>query len=269
MKLNNKASFRVYIDESGDEGFRFNSDGSGSSRWFVISALVVRIKNDIHIVNCLKATRKLLKKPLNHPLHFVDLKHEQRVPYVRRIGELSARTVSVMIYKPAIQEPEKFQNEKYLLYRYATRLLLERVSWLCRNHQIEGEGDGTCDIIFSNRSNMSYEEVQNYLQHLIDQSGTLPQEVQIDPSVIHPCEIKAIEHSKLAGLQAADAIASSMHFAVKRNIYGESEPAYSRLLTKTFYRHKSTLLGYGVKLWPDSLDTVQTKAPEVKNLEGL
>ena len=116
---------------------------------------------------------------------------------------------------------------------------------------------------------MSYEEIQNYLQHLIDQSGTLPQGVQIDPRFIHPSEIKAIEHSKLAGLQAADAIASSMHFAVKRNIYGESEPAYSRLLTKTFYRHKSTLLGYGVKLWPDSLDTVQTKAPEVKNLEGL
>jgi len=26
-------SFMVYIDESGDEGFVFNGDGSGSSRW--------------------------------------------------------------------------------------------------------------------------------------------------------------------------------------------------------------------------------------------
>lgn len=269
MKLNNKASFRAYIDESGDEGFRFHPDGSGSSRWFVISALVLRIKNDAQVVDCLKDTRKILKKPAKFPLHFVDLKHEQRVPYARRVGELSARTVSVMIYKPAIQEPEKFQNEKYLLYRYATRLLLERVSWLCRDHQIAGEGDGTCDIVFSNRSNMSYEEIQCYLQHLIDQSGSLPQEVQIDPTVIQPRAIKAVEHSKLAGLQAADAVASSMHFVVKRNIYGESEPAYSRLLTKTFYRHKNNLQGYGIKLWPDSLAVLKNKAPEVKHLEGL
>jgi hypothetical protein len=269
MKLNKTASFRAYIDESGDEGFRFKSDGSGSSRWFVISALVTRLKNDAQIVDCLKETRKLLNKPLKHPLHFADLKHEQRVPYVRRIGSLAARTVSIMIYKPSIQEPEKFQNEKYLLYRYATRLLLERVSWLCRDHRFEHEGDGTCDIIFSNRSNMSYEDIKKYIEHLIEESGPLPQEVQMDASVIQSKQIKAIEHSKLAGLQAADAIASSMHFAVKRNIYGESEPAYCRLLSKTFYRHKSKLQGYGIKLWPDSLEILQTKAPEAKNLEGL
>jgi len=34
----------------------------------------------------------------------------------------------VLVYKPLIAEPEKFQNSKYRLYRYATRLLLERVS---------------------------------------------------------------------------------------------------------------------------------------------
>lgn len=42
--------------------------------------------------------------------------------------------VSVLVYKPLIAEPEKFQNSKnfkYLLYRCATRMLLERVSWRC------------------------------------------------------------------------------------------------------------------------------------------
>lgn len=116
---------------------------------------------------------------------------------------------------------------------------------------------------------MSYEDIQNYLEHLIKRSGSLPQEVQIDASVIRPAQIKAVEHSKLAGLQATDAVASSMHFAVKRNLYGESEPAYSHLIAKTFYRHKNTLQGYGIKLWPDTLAEVQTKALEAKNLEGL
>ena len=27
--------------------------------------------------------------------------------------------------------------------------------------------------------------------------------------------------------------------------------------------------GYGIKLWPDTLAEVQTKAPEAKHLEGL
>ena len=34
--------FSVFIDESGDEGFVFRPDGSGSTRWFAISAVVVR-----------------------------------------------------------------------------------------------------------------------------------------------------------------------------------------------------------------------------------
>lgn len=269
MNLSRDASFRAYVDESGDEGFVFREDGSGSSRWFVISALVMRVKKDLSVVECLKETRKLLGKPPKHPLHFVDLKHEQRVPYVRRVGALSTRTISVMIYKPSIQEPEKFQNEKYLLYRYATRLLLERLSWLCRDHYINGEGDRTCEVVFSNRSNMSYEDIRDYLNHLIENAGSQPNEVQIQPEIIRPNEIRAVEHSKLAGLQAADAVASSLHFAVKRNRYGEAEPAYAQHLRKTFYRNKGQLHGYGLKLWPDPLNVTQTKAPEANNLEGL
>ena len=75
------------------------------------------------------------------------------------MGELPIRTVSVLVYKPLIAEPEKFQNTKYLLYRYATRLLLERVSWLGRDQRRPGEGDGFTEVIFSNRSNMSYEDI--------------------------------------------------------------------------------------------------------------
>ncbi|WP_207787910.1 DUF3800 domain-containing protein [Candidatus Thiosymbion oneisti] len=40
------SSFVVYLDESGDEGFVFSDDGSGSSRWLVLSAAVIRKAND-------------------------------------------------------------------------------------------------------------------------------------------------------------------------------------------------------------------------------
>jgi len=264
-----KASFIAYVDESGDEGFVFNADGSGSSRWFVISAAVVRQSNDLQMVQCLKEVRALLKKEPKTPLHFVDLKHEQRVPYIRRVGELPIRTVSVLVYKPLIAEPEKFQNTSYLLYRYATRLLLERVSWLCRDQRRPGEGDGFAEIIFSNRSNMSYEEIRAYLRLLLKQAEANPQQVQLDHTVIDPDRIRSVEHSKLAGLQVADAVASGFHFAVKVNRYGETETGYLPHLKRSIYRHKGETVGYGLKVWPEDLATVKAKAPEAFNLEGL
>lgn len=262
-------SFVVYIDESGDEGFVFNRDGSGSSRWFVLSAAVIRKMNDLRMVSCLKDVRDVLGKSPKTPLHFVDLKHEQRMPYIRRVGELPIRTVSILIHKPSISEPEKFQNTKYLLYRYATRMLLERVSWLCRDHRTAGEGDGFAEIIFSNRSNMSYDDIRDYLHLLLRQHGDDPQKVQIDPSVIDPAQIRSVEHSKLAGLQVADAVASGFHFAVKVNRYGETEIGYLQHLKKTLYRHQTSVLGYGIKVWPEDFATLKAKAPETVSLEGL
>jgi Protein of unknown function (DUF3800) len=264
-----KASFIAYVDESGDEGFVFNADGSGSSRWFVLSAAVIRQSNDLQMVSCLKEVREVLKKPPKTPLHFVDLKHEQRVPYIRRVGALPIRTVSVLVYKPLITEPEKFQNTKYLLYRYATRLLVERVSWLCRDQRKTGEGDGFTEFIFSNRSNMSYEDIRAYLRLLLKQAEANPQQVQIDRTVIDPDQIRSVEHSKLAGLQVADAVASGFHFAVKKNLYGETETGYLPHLKTTLYRHKSVAIGYGLKFWPEDYATVKAKAPEAEHLGGL
>jgi hypothetical protein len=247
--LSNSPSFVVYIDESGDEGFVFNSDGSGSSRWLVLSAAVIRKSKDLAMVSCLKEVRELFGYEHKKPLHFVDLKHEQRIPYIRRVAALPIRTVSVLVYKPSILEPEKFQNEKYRLYRYATRLLLERVSWLCRDQRKSGDGDGTAEVIFSNRSKMSYQDIRDYLQLLISQH--------------------AVEHSRLAGLQVADAIASGVHFAVKVNRYGETETGYLSHISATMYRHRNVLNGYGLKLWPVDFDGLKGKAPEIVHLEGL
>lgn len=264
-----QSSFVTYIDESGDEGFVFREDGSGSSRWFVMSAVIIRKQHDLQMVECLKEARAVLGKPPKTTLHFVDLKHEQRVPFVRRIGALPIRTVTVFVYKPMIREPEKFQNTKYLLYHYVTRFLLERVSWFCRDHRRDCEGDGFTDIIFSNRSNMSYEDIKEYLRRILCRSEAYSMNVQVDPTVIDPDRIQAIEHSIRAGLQVADGVASGLHFAVKVSKYGEAEPAYAGHLKKTLYRHSGNVMGYGLKLWPCDLSDTKAKAPEAGNLEGL
>ena len=256
-----KCSFRVYVDESGDEGFVFNADGSGSSRWLVLSAVVVRTKNDLALVKLVGETRKLLGRQPGQHLHFSDLKHEQRVPYIRQIAASSIRSVSIAIHKPSIHDPEKFQAEKFLLYRYATRLLLERISWLCRDSRVTGEGDGTAEIIFSNRSIMSYENLRQYLKLL--QAKSDPMDVRIDWSVVVPDTVRAVNHDQLAGLQVADAVASGFYYAVNLNRYGEAEDKYARLLLPTVYRHKEVRLGYGLKFWPEDLEKLKSANPHL------
>jgi hypothetical protein len=208
-------SFRVYVDESGDEGFVFRPDGKGSSRWLVLSAVVTRTENDRVVVELMRKVRGILGREPKDALHFVKLNHAQRIPWLREIGLTPLRTVSVLVHKPTINEPEKFQSQKHLLYRYASRILLERVSWLCRDHRKDGEGGGLAEVIFSNRAQMSYDELRDYVRKLKADSD--PMAVTIDWSVIDPDLIRPVEHSQLAGLQVADAVASSLFAAANPN----------------------------------------------------
>ena len=248
------SSFTAYIDESGDEGFVFLPGEKGSSRWLVLSAVVFRKAKDLEAVRVMREVRTLLGKDPKKALHFREMKHEHRVPYVRALATAPMRTVSVLIHKPSITEPEKFQNEAFRLYRYATRLLVERVSWLCRDTRKDNEGDGSCELIFSNRSAMSYEDLRKYLRLLKDKPGT---DARIDWNAIRPQLVPAVNHDQLAGLQMADAVASSLFFAVNLTQYSEVEDRYFRMLRPTIYRHAKTgELGYGLKFWPGSLEVL-------------
>ncbi len=247
-------SFTAYIDESGDEGFVFLPGEKGSSRWLVLSAVVFRKSKDPEAVRVMREVRALLGKDPKKALHFRKMKHEHRIPYVRAVATAPIRTVSVLIHKPSITEPEKFQSEAFRLYRYATRLLVERVSWLCRDTRKDNEGDGSCELIFSNRSAMSYEDLRSYLLHLKDKPGT---DARIDWNAIRPQQVRAVNHDQLAGLQMADAVASSLFFTVNLTQYGEVEDRFFRMLRPTIYRHPKTgELGYGLKFWPGSLEAL-------------
>ncbi|WP_282365628.1 DUF3800 domain-containing protein [Pseudomonas sp. PS02290] len=248
------SSFVAYIDESGDEGFTFKPDGSGSSRWLILSALVVRKDKDMLLVDAAKRTREAIRYEPKKPIHFCKLKHEQRTPAARITGELPVRTVSILIHKPSIKSPENFQSQPYSLYRYASRLLLERVSWLCRDHAIKGQGDGRVELIYSNRSAMSYKDLCGYIGQLHHKPGA--QEIKIDWDVIDENMVRAVNHDQLAGLQLADIVASSVYQSVNPNLYGDVEEKYLQLLSKTVYKHKGRHDGYGLKFWCGDRQTI-------------
>ncbi len=262
-----KSSFVAYIDESGDEGFKFLENERGSSRWFIVSAAVFRRENDLQAVKTLKAVRELLGKPHKYALHFKELKHDARVAYVTRIADAHFRHVSVMIHKPSLPEPERYQEGPYLLYKYATRLLLERVSWLCRDAKKADSGDGTVEAIFSDRSAMSYDDLRQYLCKLRDQSEK-NDSIRIDWDVIKPELARAVKHDQLAGLQIADAIASSVFAALNKSPLGNTEPRYITIMKRQTYRHNRIALGYGLKVWPP-LHELEKEMPHMAALRDI
>ena len=234
----------VYIDESGDEGLDF---GRGASGWFVLSAIVTRALTDLDTVKLVDRVREILKKPEKKPLHFRDLRHEHRLPFVEQIAQARVQAVSVMIHKPSIVAAETFR-EPHRLYFYAVRYLLERVSWLCRDARRPEEGDGSARIFFSNRSGMSYEDLRAYLELLKTRETT------VEWSVIRCDQIQACSAGKKMGLQIADAVAHAFFRAVEPTAYGHTEDRYARMLRPVVYRYKKNSLGYGIKLWPREIE---------------
>ena len=68
-----KASFRVYIDEAGDEGFRFERR---TPEWFIISAAITRVEHDLEtLTGILRPIRELFglgAKDSQHEIAFLE-----------------------------------------------------------------------------------------------------------------------------------------------------------------------------------------------------
>jgi hypothetical protein len=146
-----------------------------------------------------------------------------------------------MIHKPSLANPDTFKK-KEVLYFYYTRYLLERVSWLCRDAHASKNigGDGTADIIFSNRSCMSYDNLRDYFEKLRPR-----RDVKIDWGSIG--SIRAVAPTKSMGLMIADAVASGFSRAVETR-YGQIEDRYARMLKPVVYSHQGKWINYGIKL---------------------
>lgn len=238
------ATYVVYVDESGDEGFAFNT---GSSEWFVLSAVITLRTTDLATVKLVDEVRSILEWPPKKPLHFRKLKHHQRVPFINLIASAHLKTISILVHKPSIKDPSRFQ-ERYRLYFYAARLLFERVSWYCRDlTPPPAEGDGSAEIIFSNRAGMSYRELCDYIDHLKANSEQFS--VAIDWAVIDSTKIVAFTPGRQMGLQIADAVASGLFYAVERR-YGYTEERYVCMLKPAIYNRRSNYISYGLKFWP-------------------
>jgi len=167
-----RLSFVAYIDESGDEGFRFERN---SSRWFVLGAAIFRQNNELEEVKLVDEVREEINRvqaiggrgkrfEKKQPLHFKNMKHEQRRYFTTRIAKAHMRWIGILMDKTLLTTPEVYKVESRL-YFYSVRLLIERISWFCRDHHHSNDpGDGSARLVFSNRGGMNYDALRNYLR---------------------------------------------------------------------------------------------------------
>lgn len=260
-------TYLAYIDESGDDGlgvpFRQVGNSGGPSKWLVISACLFRKTHSLEAVKWRdEICAKMPERQARH-LHFANLNHGQKLATVQTIASKPLRALSVVAAKELI--PGGVYTEKNQLYFYMTRYLIERISWLCRDHRpIAPEGDGRVSITFSRRGGMQYDEFQGYLERLkADVNG----DVRIHWPVINIDAVTAADHSRIASLQLADAIASAFAAGFEPDRYGNCEPRYAETLKPVTYNRKKNYLSYGVKIVPPyadcGLDAQQLKMVEI------
>ena len=260
------ASFVAYIDESGDEGFKFRSNvgEQSSSDWFILAAFITRKKTDLETVKAIDIVRKDFKLHPRKHVHWKDLKHPQKVRYAQIITGLRSRVIGVCVHKPSLLEPETFRD-RYRLYFYAVRYLLERVSWLVRDRHNPDKwgGDGTIDLVFSNRQGMSYDEMRDYLR-LLKKQQEAGKDIRIEFDKVPIDKLSSRTPGKSMGLQLADAAAGAYFNALERDKFGNTEPRYLQIMGPVLYRHEQTITGYGFKIVPKEAQSILIKKESLK-----
>lgn len=231
----------VYVDESGCQGL--DTTKTGTQQWFVLSAVVVReasrrIVEDMVI----DFKRKYSFRPLLKPLHFKRLSDGQRLDLCVNIANLPIRLFSVVVKKTDIKSTEAFGRSDRL-YFYATKLLLERVSWFCKNFRVKYDA---VKVVFSRRSGMEYEDLSLYIKRLIYRGANH----SIENEFLEVLDIFSERAGRCAGLQVADAVATSVHYAHKRQGRKVADQRFALALRRVMYVHDGKLLNYGVKYFP-------------------
>lgn len=254
-------SFVAYIDESGDDGLKkFRQLGQGgATHWLVISACVYKYTHDLEAVRWRDTIKELMPNKKKRDIHFADMKHAEKVATCQKLAELPIHIVNVLSNKTTIQEG--IYTVKNQLYWYVTRHVIERISWLCRDLRPHvPEGNGAVKIIFSKRGSMDYREFQSYLDTLKSQ------ESNIHWPIIDIEAIDAQDHSRWAGLQLADCVASAFSAAIEPDRYGNCEMRYAEILKPKVYSRKGNHLSYGAKLLP-SHESMNLNEQQIKFIE--
>lgn len=230
-------SYVAYIEEAGDEGL-----GRGS-RWFIVGAVIVEESKDLTVSHCIDHIKHELGLELSAPVHWRNIKHPSMRRWIIDCLRKEDFTISYVIcdtYDDTIKASTLKGNGR--LYAYVIRYLMERISWF-------GHDRGQpVDLVFANRSNVSYDELKDYLNRIQKDSSCQIKSGVIDVSRM---QCKAVEQVKL--LQVSDICNGACFNALEYDRFGYYDERYLLGLWDKIYRRNGNLFSYGMKFLPSGL----------------
>lgn len=227
----------AFFDEYGEEGF-----SGKASEWFVLSASLQAAEEVENVRECYAAFKAASAKDENWHFHFVRCEHRARLAFINAMRPAGYVFMSVAVHKSSLRRTDNFQRP-YYLYFYAAKLLLERISWLCRAQDRRLAG-----MFFSTRRGLKLEGVRAYIELLRKKADGLGNSIHW-PAL--RCTSINVEPNKARiGLQLADCMASSVGQAISLHPYNVTEPRYLLELKGHVYSRKSSRLSYGLKFFP-------------------
>lgn len=130
----------IYIDDSGDPGFKFDR---GSSRYFVMAAVV--FLNEAHAKQASRAMDGLRRNLGWHPKHefkFSKLSKSKRIHFLRTMSQQHFVIRAVLIHKETFRD-NYVVGSKDDFYNFAIKELLEKSEAACYDASLflDGHGD--------------------------------------------------------------------------------------------------------------------------------
>lgn len=231
--------FNCYIDEAGDEGIE-----TGGSRWFILGALIVPNEKDLQVSRMVSRVKRKFGKDDKYVLQWKFTKQHRQKLYICREYQTEqwiATCIATDKTHPVITKSPGLR-QKYALYNYSARLLLERLSWYARDN-----GNRKALPIFEYRSNTSYEEMRKYFQDLCDSKET-----KISWDNVEYQNFKILPKHQRALLQATDNLCGAIKDGLEYDRYNNIEPRYVLSMGNRFYRHNDKIFSYGFKFLPSN-----------------
>jgi len=154
----------VFIDESGDSGFEF---GSGSSRYFVITAVI--FNSEFAADACDRSIEGLKRKLGFHPgreFHFSQCSDKIRGEFFRCVATEDFCYHAFVINKQMLSAQAKTFQDGRSFYRFAVSIVCENARSLLCNAKI---------VIDKNGDRFFRQQLEKHLkEQMIDVSGNCP-----------------------------------------------------------------------------------------------
>lgn len=264
ISIPKRHGFIAFIDESGQEGGKGNAR---SSDFFVISAVVCRTtKGDNPITDAFEGAAKEAGHGPGWRYHkFSKAARNAQWLYAKHLGAARVQIATVICHKDSFQK-DTMLTKNGDLYFYASQLLLERISWICRDaHAREPSGNGKCAMMFSRRRTLDYERFQQYATRIKANDCPRPSNSAWDHLDLRA--ITSRPHSSgHDGLLAADYVASCYGAALELSPYGLTDDHFVRPLSRRAYKPslgKTKSWSNGLKLFPKEAEAMVESDPRL------